>query len=314
MKRNFIFLIGIFVSIAGLMLVGNIIIIGERLARVHPTVEYLFYMVLLALTVVYIIIPVIRVMKTPGIPAFDEERLKGTSSTEVCNIGILLAKNNYYIKDPGARKSHRKYLLDYFNLHVDEKELVLIKIADEMEKRLRHMDHIIKEQALTVFLISALSQNGKFDFISALVINFKMIKQIVLTSGFRPTYTQLIRIYIHVLSASFITYFSDEMLDDIDFSSLANTLHVPGIFISSLIDGTVTALMTLRIGYIAKMYIQTGSEAFNKRTARRYGLKNARKEIIEVAKLGVSKLHKSAVNGFISLFKGKKRMPETGNF
>lgn len=307
MKRNFVLLIGIVIAVAGLMLVGNILVIGERLGRIHPLVEYLFYIVLLVLAVIYLLMPVIRILKTPGIPSFDEETLKAATAEDMRNIGVLMAKNNYYLSDDESRKSHRDALLEYWEYHAAEKDMIMLKIVEEMELRFSRMDSVIKEQALTVFLISALSQNGKFDFISALVINFKMIKQIVLTSGFRPTYTQLIRIYTQVLSASFITYFSDEMLDDIDFSSLANTLHVPGIFFSSLVDGTVTALMTLRIGYITKMYIRTGSEAFNPRAARRYGLKTARKEILEVARLGVSRLRKSAVTGFFSLFKGKKR-------
>lgn len=42
MKRNFVLLIGIVIAVAGLMLVGNILVIGERLGRIHPLVEYLF--------------------------------------------------------------------------------------------------------------------------------------------------------------------------------------------------------------------------------------------------------------------------------
>lgn len=303
MKRNFIGGIGVILAVAAVMLAGNILIIGQRLARVHPWAEYMFYAAVGMLAVVYLLLPVVRILRAPGIPAFDEEALRTAPVERLYKLGLSLAKNNYYIDDAALRKIHRDDLSGFFQVHSAEREVILEKIAEEMEVRLAKMDTIIKEQALTVFLITGLSQNGKFDFISSMAVNFKMIGRLVATSGFRPTYSQLFRVYTQVLGASFVTYFSEEMLDDIDFSSITNTVRLPGILVSSLLDGTVTALMTLRIGYITQLYIRTGNAAFNRRAARRYGLKRARKEIVEVARLGVKRLQQSTVNGFMSFLK-----------
>lgn len=303
MRRNFFWIIGALFVVAGLMLAGNVLVIGERLARMHPVAEYAFYLLVGILTAFFLIVPVWRVARAPGIPAFDEEALRTMPAEALVKLGISLARNNYYIREADRRKSHRDELTAFFRTHATDREAVLDKISEEMDVRLGKMDRVIREHALTVFLITGLSQNGKFDFISAMAVNFKMIGRLVATSGFRPTYARLIRIYTQVLGASFITYFSEDMLDDIDFSSVTNTVRLPGILVSSLLDGTVTALMTLRIGYITQLYIRTGNAAFNRRAARRYGLKRARKEIVEVARLGMKRLQRSTVDGFVSFWK-----------
>ena len=64
----------------------------------------------------------------------------------------------------------------------------------------------IIEWAKSVFMITAISQNGKLDTVSVLYMNYKMIEDVIMASGFRPTRQQLFRQYVNILVTSIKTY------------------------------------------------------------------------------------------------------------
>ena len=59
MRRNLFIIVGIFLGILALMVTGNIIIIGEKLGAVTHLwwTEYVFYGLLLLITIYYIVWP-----------------------------------------------------------------------------------------------------------------------------------------------------------------------------------------------------------------------------------------------------------------
>ncbi len=286
MKNNLILALIVILVISGILLLGNIIIIGDKLATVFPYADYLFYAIIGLLVFFFLIIPFLRVFSSPEMPALNEEQVKELSDKELFNFGMTLAKNNGYIPDSSKRKDHHDELKDYLQRNYGEKDLTIKKISSELETRFKLLNEQIHTEALTAFVITGLSQNGKLDFISLLVINFRLVKKVVYCSGFRPTYKQLVWIYYNVLASAILTSLSDDMLEDIDLTIMTENIKVPAFVINSFLDGTISALMTLRIGYITKYYITKGSKGFNKRTARRYGIRNARKEILGIAKQG----------------------------
>ncbi len=56
-------------------------------------------------------------------------------------------------------------------------------------------------------------------------------------------------------------------------SSIIRKFHIPGFIIGPFIDGTMNALMTLRIGYVTKAYLVNGSKAFAADSALRREIK-----------------------------------------
>jgi hypothetical protein len=73
-----------------------------------------------------------------------------------------------------------------------------------------------------------------------------------------------------------------EMADDpegLSLYSILRRIRIPGVVVSAALDGTVNALMTLRIGYITRAYLQQGSKALsgiqNKRAVKRQAMKDA---------------------------------------
>lgn len=103
--------------IAVLMIVGNVLVIGERLARIHVWLEYAFYAFIGFLVTVYILLPVIRVLRTSPLPPLDEETLADAAPGRLHAIGMMLAKNNGYISDKAQRKAHREALTAFLAQH-----------------------------------------------------------------------------------------------------------------------------------------------------------------------------------------------------
>ena len=72
-----------------------------------------------------------------------------------------------------------------------------------------------------------------------------------------------------------------EMADSEGLSiySILRRIKIPGVVVGSAIDGTVNALMTLRIGYITRTYLQQGEEALTgiqrKRAVKLQAMKDA---------------------------------------
>lgn len=286
MKKNLILTLVVILVLAGVLLLGNIIIIGDKIAGLFPYADFVFYGIIAILVFFFILLPFLRVFLSPQIPALDEEGVNQLSEKELYNLGVILAKNNYYITDSEKRKEHTTELKDFFDRNYGEKDVSIQRISTELEKRYHSLNEQIHTEALTAFVITGLSQNGKLDFITLLIINFRLVKKVVHASGFRPSYKQLIWVYYNVLGSTILTSLSDDMLEDLDLTTLTQNIKIPGFVITSFLDGMLSALLTLRIGYITKFYLVKGGKGFNKKVARRYGIKNARREITGIAKKG----------------------------
>ena len=145
------------------------------------------------------------------------------------------------------------------------------------------------------------------DSLAVIGINLRLISDIVKASGFRPIKPQMIKLYIKVLTTSLITYITSSVLTDaMDFdptdvvddvsdaasdsvdvdgldigSSLVAKLRklpLAGVLLESAIEGTINALMTLRIGYVTKAYLMQGPDALSGIKAKRKVKRQAIKE------------------------------------
>ncbi len=359
MKRNLFLIIGIFLAIFAFILLGNIIVIGDKLGQLtHIYVEYAFYVVLLLLVSYYLIRPIIRVHLAPEIPIFDID--DDWDTKHVRDFARQLADSCGYISDKDLREKHKRTLLESIRFHSADKKVLRTIISDEINLRMEGcrelnvlgINNRIKEWGKTVFMVTAISQNSKFDTISVMYMNYKMIEDIILSSGFRPNNRQMFKMYVNILSTALITYcmsealsttssvapfdfgdFNDDLSDsvtesgldmeevDIDFSgevsetegmsiySILRRIRIPGVVIGSVVDGTLNALMTLRIGYITRAYLQQGSDAFsgvkNKRVIKRQAMKDAVITIPAVVKSASSVVGKKAINFILNLISKK---------
>ena len=345
MRRNLIIIVCIFLGIIGLMLTGNIIIIGEKLAQItHLWVaEYIFYALILLLLCYLVGVPLFRIHHAPPFPVLDVPAK--SNERQLQTFGKTLCSNCGYIPDKEQRKAHQEQLkLDLLHASGDEARLqevigqeIALRFDGQKEIGVIGINRRIVEWGKTVFMVSAISQNARFDTLSVMFMNYKMMQDLIDASGFRPITSQLVRMYGSFLTTALITYamsealsstgsvapfdfgdldhhadaadaaangVSDVDLDDVGFDdqltdteglsiySILRRVKIPGVVVSSALDGTVNALMTLRIGFIMRTYLQKGPKALsgfkNKRSVKFQAMKEALQTIPSVIVSGSS--------------------------
>ncbi len=355
MKRNLIIIIALFLLTFIFILLGNVIIVAEKAAQISHLfwVEYVVYAICFVPLCLYVVIPVIKVHRAPEFPALtvDEQ----WNREEVYRFGMRLVANcNYITKE--HRKEHQANLKADIKLFKDDAEGMMGVIRQEIHRRFagdkavgaEGINEKIKQWAITVFLVTAVSQNSKIDSISVLALNYKMIEDIILSSGFKPTKPQLFKQYVRVLSTALISYLvsdalsgtegialfegladSPEGLDEIGsdlefdqeavdmihddsniFVSMLSKVKIPGFIVSSGVDGSVNALLTLRIGYVTKYYLQHGAQGMQGKgriKARKEALKSALSTMPAVITESSARVGKKSTDMVSSWFKfGKK--------
>jgi hypothetical protein len=87
--------------------------------------------------------------------------------------------------------------------------------------------------------------------------------------------------------------------------SILRRIKIPGVVVSSALDGTVNALMTLRIGFITRTYLQQGEQALtgirNKRAVKLQAMKESLIAIPAVVASGSTVVGKKTSNFIIKL-------------
>ena len=251
MKRNLFIFTLLFLGSFVILLLGNVIIIGEKIASLSHVAwaEYAFYALILVVFYVVVIRPVVRVHRAPQIPALSIDGEWNTA--QLVAFGHKLADNcNYIPKDkscPELRKLHQQRLREDLERYATSKEELVQIISEELKLRIEggelketsgpHIEDMysvriiginrrIIEWAKSVFMITAISQNGKLDTVSVLYMNYKMIEDVIMASGFRPTRQQLFRQYVNILVTSLMTFVASEVFKDMGsvapFGSLAD--------------------------------------------------------------------------------------------
>ena len=282
MKRNLLLIIGVFIGVLVILLLGNVITVGEKLGEICHTVyaEYAFYALVSILVLAFVIIPIIKVHAAPEFPALgmgDE-----TSDLKKLNsFGRKLVSNCGYIEDAEQRAKHQEVLRAELKTCAEDMEglkaiidrEVALRFDGSKEMGVQGVNAKMKEWAKSVFMITAVSQNNLVDTTVVLVMNYRQIEDLVLATGFRPTRAQMFRIYANILTTTLISYCTSEVLSDLAgettlTGAMAN-LKIPGVITESAIQGAVNALLTLRIGYVTKTFLMEGPDALAGRTRRR---------------------------------------------
>ena len=352
MNRNLFLIVSIFLGIIATILVGNVITIGDKLGELtHLYVEYAFYIILLLLVAFYLIRPIIRVHRAPEIPILS---VNGDWNTkQLREFAKQLAANCNYINDKKLRDKHKRDFLKKIQFHSADVNILRTIISEEIALRMEGSKELnvlginnrIKEWGKTVFMVTAISQNNKFDTLAVLTMNYKLISDIVLASGFRPTKPQMFKLYVKVLTTALITYCTSQVFTDVDGvapfdfddndmtdnlteidadmdvdldeggfgTSIMNALkklEIPGVLVGSVLDGCLNALMTLRIGYVTKSYLTEGAGALsgtkNKRYIKRKALKESFKSMPSVIANGSGAIGKTASSILTKMFKEEK--------
>jgi uncharacterized membrane protein YcjF (UPF0283 family) len=316
-------IIGVFIGVLVILLLGNVITVGEKLGEICHTVyaEYAFYALVSILVLAFVIVPIIKVHAAPEFPALgmgDE-----TSDLKKLNsFGRKLVSNCGYIEDAEQRAKHQEALRAELKACAEDMEglkalidrEVALRFDGSKEMGIQGVNAKMKEWAKSVFMITAVSQNNLVDTTVVLVMNYRQIEDLVLATGFRPTRAQMFRIYANILTTTLISYCTSEVLSDLAgettlAGAMAN-LKIPGVISESAIQGAVNALLTLRIGYVTKTFLMEGPDALAGRTRRREVSIKAFKDAFVAIPGVLAGTVGTMGKGILGFFRGRKAMEE----
>jgi hypothetical protein len=146
---------------------------------------------------------------------------------------------------------------------------------EEIEKAIGHLsaqaDSVVRRTASTVFLSTALMQNGRLDGLIVLFTQIQMVARIAGIYVQRPSPRELVRLYANVAGTAFIA----SGMESLDLGEMVAPLAVsvvpalkggiPGLSgISALLvkcvsNGAANAFLTLRVGEVARRYCELTS-------------------------------------------------------
>ncbi len=173
------------------------------------------------------------------------------------------------------------------NKYLIEKGLAGSPVDTALQALNEEANERIKKTANTVFLATAISQNGKLDALTVLVTQSKLVWDLAHLYYQRPSLRDLTHLYANVGAATFLA----SQIEEIDISEQMEpvirslfkgmtTQSVPlvgnsaSIVIDSLLEGTTNAFLTLRVGIIARNYC-SGSFFESRRSAKLSAFKEA---------------------------------------
>jgi len=275
-----------------LMLTSSVLDVGDRLYQLHPYVSYGFYGLVIVLVYVLILRPLHIII---------------IAQTFSIQTSLDVGKNKRIIKQSAQRMIKSTYISD------EDKDMLKASMKDvqaliEVMMKLyqgpvkKEMMRIIKEHAKTVMISTAISQNGRLDFFTVVIVNLKMIKELVVVSGYRPGLSALAKLSIQVMSTALVA----EGLENMDISdvlpqqTLQSIAEIPLIkpILSSTTQGISNALLTLRIGIVTREYLFTSSQGLTKPAIRKTALLEAAALTPGVVADGLSILPKKVMNIF----------------
>jgi hypothetical protein len=270
MKQSLRFL---FLTLGLLVLVAFVLFVFNQITQVylftkaiHPSLGLAVLWTLVLLFTCLFLVPVVLYMRLPKPilpPASPEEQPA-------------------YLRKLGKRLSKNKRLTtETLNW---ESEADLQKALHLLDTQ---ADALINATAKSVFLTTSISQNGKLDALTVFITQTKMVWDVAHVYYQRPTLRDMISLYANVGAATFLA----TQIEDLDISEqfepvigtvLQNSAlksipfvgSVSSVVMDSLLEGTVNAYLTLRVGIITKRYCGA-LHGFDPRVARKAAYREA---------------------------------------
>jgi uncharacterized membrane protein YcjF (UPF0283 family) len=283
-----------------LIILSSVLQLGERLSAISIYLEYAFYAVAALLFILLFVRPVVLVVFSP---TFSMDSLFSDEEN---------AKKNFHM----YKKVTKNLLMEEF-LKDEEKSALEKSLSDPVilkenlstvfDKTIKkELNKVIIDHAESVFMSTAISQNGRLDAIAVLTINLRLIKELVTKCGFRPSYAALGRLSFNILTSAIIA----ESLEDMKFSELfpqssMNALaEIPFLktITGSLAQGSGNALLSLRVGIICRNYLFMNLKGIPRKEIKRLAFAEAVTLFPRVVGDSIKKVPKRIKDVFKNIF------------
>ena len=260
-----------FLILFSLVLISSIIDIGEKLSF-NIYAEIAFYVLCAILIFALIINPIRIIVFSPSlsiVTTLDKDSLKAHRVYKEVSKNII--KNNCI-----KLTDEERHALLHYESYGDLREGLSLVYNGTIKKEIRK---IIIKNAKTVLLSTAISQNSKLDMVSVVSCNIKLIKEIVVMCGFRPSMKNLSKLVINVASTALIADGMENLnLEDVlPTKAIESISNVPLLkpILSSVSQGIMNALLTIRIGLITRGYLFRDSNSMTKSAIRLEAFKDS---------------------------------------
>ena len=270
--RKTIFLItGSIAIFLVLLYIGNIIVIGDKLGGISIWLELSFNLIMIFGPLGMIAYCIARSLQYRS---FNLARLKedhlDAETERMCGqlIEHILAND----KIDEARKS---ILLDPYANYNECIDRYLSK-SEEMAKK------EARKHALMAAVSVTLSPTSTGDMMFMFLWNIRLTNRIIEIYGIRPSLSQLLRIYQHVLFGGLLAASVDEILESLDVDSLLSKVPILGK--RWVPQAICSVFSTLRTGYLARYYLRHGFSDSERIKAKKEARKHAREELPGVLK------------------------------
>lgn len=228
-----------------------------------------------------------------------------------------------YIGKLKKRLTKNKYLRNNNFIWNPGKEEVG-QVEEALELLNQESIRMIKKEASAVFITTAVSQNGSLDSIFVFVSATRLVWQIAMLYNQRPAIGDLTKLYSNV----FGTVLLSRQIDDLDLLSeqlepVISSIFggsvgsiVPGVsfavtfIVDSLMEGSINALLILRVGLITQGYLSSITKVENRRIGKSATIKACNllgSLITDNSKKIVDAIYKSIKNASVdAIRRGKK--------
>lgn len=302
-KKRFWVLMGLgSLVIIFFILLSNILDVGAKLRNVHQYIEYAFYGLSILLVYFLIINPLRVILFSPTF-----------------TVDAMLSDDN---KRHKIYRDAAKVLVANKNITDEDKELLQSTVNNSKELKVtlqtvfnrtirKNINEAIVKNSKSVLVTTALSQNGNLDMISVLIINLKMIREIVELSGFRPSYPYLAKLSVNVMVTSLIA----EGIEDVDFTEYMPTkigetltdLPFVKTISSSIIGGVSNSMLTCRVGVITQKYLYNDNKLLDRKEIRKMAYKDTFKLMPRIITEGLTVFPKGVASIFARPFKKRQK-------
>ncbi|NLY37173.1 MAG: DUF697 domain-containing protein [Tissierellia bacterium] len=155
-------------------------------------------------------------------------------------------------------------------VNFDDESLSKAALVDLGFKELDSLSNpVIHTNASQIFLSTAISQNGSLDSIAVLITLIKMVWRLASIYQTRPTLKSMGQLYMQVASVVFMARTIEDsdlienqiepiittILGESFASAIPGMVPITNLVVSSLMEGSLNALLTLRVGIIAQSYL-----------------------------------------------------------
>lgn len=243
-----------------IFLIASIISIYQFFYSFHPHAGYLSLAIIIILLIIFIIKPVMQALLTPcfslDISKSSKSKLNKINYRKLKKVAKNIIAVNKNVSEESKNKLREALKKDQKTLSDTLKSIYDDEIKKDITK-------LTIQRASETLLATAISQNNNFDAFTTIIINIRLIMQIVVRCGYHPTYPQLAKLIIKVMRNALIAYTLQSLhLEDIVINGINKLVKgalniIPGVneIAKSLTQGAANALLTLRIGILTRKYL-----------------------------------------------------------